>query len=78
MQGHYVLTQTAFFFEDVSNVGFGIAYVEVQDGIPIVLESTPDLSADRASIEKLVKLCNELELDPIHIKDVIYDFLSDN
>lgn len=36
-----------------------------------------DISIDKAKIEKLVSLCNELDLSPKHIYDVIEDFLVD-
>lgn len=35
----------------------------------------PDVSLDEASVRELVRLCNELELDPIHLDDVVEDFL---
>lgn len=35
-----------------------------------------DLSLDRSEVEKLVKLCNELELSPLHFRDVLEDFLA--
>ena len=36
-----------------------------------------DISTNKEKVEKLVFLCNELELSPIHIYDVIDDFLVD-
>lgn len=36
-----------------------------------------DISTDKEKVERLVALCNELELSPIHIYDVIDDFLVD-
>ena len=35
-----------------------------------------DLSLHREEIEKLVRLCNEQELSPIHFRDVLEDFLG--
>lgn len=37
-----------------------------------------DISTDKSSVERLVGLCNELELSPVHLYDVIDDFLVDN
>ncbi|MBQ7128906.1 MAG: hypothetical protein IJO19_02845 [Clostridia bacterium] len=37
-----------------------------------------DISTEKEKIEKLVSLCNELDLSPIHIYDVIEDFLVHN
>lgn len=48
---------------------YGISYKE------IVIE---DISTNKTNVEKLVRLCNELELSPIHLNDVVEDFLVDN
>ncbi len=34
------------------------------------------LSRDRYAVQRLCDLCNELELDEIHLDDVIEDFMS--
>lgn len=36
-----------------------------------------DLSLDREKVERLVKLCNELALSPLHFRDVLEDFLGE-
>lgn len=35
-----------------------------------------DVALRPEGLERLVKLCNELELSPIHLNDVIEDFLQ--
>ena len=35
-----------------------------------------DLSINKDRVSKLVYLCNDLQLDPIHIDDVVEDFLE--
>lgn len=35
-----------------------------------------DLCIDKERVEELVFLCNDLQIDPIHIDDVIADFLE--
>lgn len=35
-----------------------------------------DISVDRANIENLLRLCNTHELDPIHLYDVVTDFIG--
>lgn len=47
---------------------YGISY----EGIII-----EDISTNKEKIEKLIILSNELDLSPIHIYDVIDDFLVD-
>jgi len=34
-----------------------------------------DISTDRQAVEALVERCNELRPDPIHLKDIVEDFL---
>lgn len=36
-----------------------------------------DISCDREKLAKLVDLCNHLALDPIHLRDVVEDFLAE-
>ena len=35
----------------------------------------PDILPDKEKVEELVDLCNALELDPLHLEDVLLDFL---
>lgn len=36
-----------------------------------------DLSLDRKRVKHLVKLCNQGDLDPIHLPEIVEDFLSE-
>lgn len=38
--------------------------------------SIKDISSDCAAVTRLAKQCRRLQLDPIHLLDVIEDFLS--
>ncbi len=40
-----------------------------------VVKSIPDICFDRPKLEKLIKDCNELDVELIHIYDIIEDFL---
>ena len=60
----------------ITRIGFRIAAVEEYDGVTAVLESISDISADIEPIERLVKDCNNLQLEPIHLQDVVTDFLA--
>lgn len=35
-----------------------------------------NITCDKASLEELIGYCNSLKLSPLHINDVIEDFLS--
>ena len=57
--------------------GYGIvayAHMEEDTGLTVVA-SVSDVTSEREALEDLVRLCNELSLDPCHIYDVVEDFL---
>ena len=57
------------------HIGYGIALM-LNDGKNDVLSMAfPDMSLCFDDILSLVKLCNDLCLDPIHLPDVVEDFL---
>ena len=75
MECHYIVIDSIL--ENVSHPRrcYGIALVSVCEETPIVLETFFDVSSDRNQIQQLVALCNDLKLDPIHLPDVLDDFL---
>ena len=76
MEYKYIVVQSTYKNADSTRIGFGIAAVEEYDGVTTILESIPDLSSDIEPIERLVKVCNNLQLEPIHLQDVATDFLA--
>ena len=76
MEHKYIVVQSTYKNGDITRIGFGIAAVEEYDGVTTILESIPDLSSDINPIECLVEVCNDLQLDPIHLQDVVTDFLA--
>ncbi len=42
-----------------------------------IIASVTDITADKEKLEGLVELCNREGLSPIHLYDVIEDFLCD-
>ena len=70
MRFHYVLLESRL----ERRTCYGIAAVTMNDGIEIILQSFVDLSSDRRSVAKLVRLCNKLELSLCHLPDVVEDF----
>ena len=55
---------------------FGIALFAKRENCSVLIKAIPDLSTDQIAVEKLAYLCNELQLDPIHLDDVLDDFLT--
>ena len=45
-------------------------------GISCPYREIADITTDYHRLSHLVTLCNELELDPIHLDDIVEDFLS--
>jgi len=73
----YILIESSFRANGVSHTAYGIARADFSDGIPVILEAIPDLSADKDRVQQLVKLCTELQLSPMHLGDVVDDFLGE-
>ena len=76
MEHKYIVVQSTYKNGDITRIGFGIAAVEEYDGVTTILELISDLSSDIDLIERLVKVCNNLQLDPIYLQDVVSDFLA--
>ena len=65
----YTLIQGSYSIDGETHIGYGIAYTEDR------ALSVEDLTTNPTSAAKLVKLCNDLDLSPIHLMDVAEDFL---
>ena len=64
--------------DDVSRISYGIVvHTETEEGkTATILMSVRDITEDRSAIAELVSLCNRLELSPIHLLNVVDDFLN--
>lgn len=65
----YIVVQGVYLIDGESHTGYGIAYT----GNSTL--SFEDLTRNPTTIAELVRLCNELDLSPIHLRDVVEDFL---
>ena len=52
---------------------YGIEVYETQSSVPLL--SYADLFTDKRKAQELIDLCNRLELDPVHLTDVVEDAL---
>lgn len=68
----YKLTKGEYIVEGISHVGYGIT---LKSDVSQCAVSFSDITVDREEAARLVELCNKLQLSPIHLKDVIDDFL---
>lgn len=68
------------FFEDEYNLegkihmGYVTLITSITDNMVVV--KIEDITTSKYELCTLVQLCNDLSLDPIHIYDVVDDFLS--
>ena len=63
---------------DQAYISYGIAaYVDaVTSDVKRVIAHVPDVSPNCSTLEPLVQRCNTLGLSPIHLVDVVEDFLN--
>ncbi|MBE6631634.1 MAG: hypothetical protein E7623_02910 [Ruminococcaceae bacterium] len=73
----YILIESSFLSNGVRNTTYGIAYTDFSNGIPVILKAIPDLSTNKDRVQYLAVLCTELQLSPLHLRDVIDDFLAE-
>jgi len=77
MNNRYLMIRETYTDGGQTRTGYGIAVVSEYDGCTMVTESFMDLCPDMAPVKRLVKLCNELKLDAMHLSEVVDDFLAD-
>ena len=73
----YILIESTFTVNNRKHTTYGIALVVVYDESTVMIESIPDLSQDKERVLHLAELCTELHLSPIHLEDVVADFLAE-
>ena len=57
---------------------FGVQVLETQDGTEKAIAAVSDVSLDVEKITEFISLCNEHQLCPEHLLDVIEDCLNEN
>lgn len=70
--GEYLLTQDIYMIDTKKHLGYGILYRSPEETIAF-----EDLSLDFKKVSSLIAICNSLELSPLHLWDVVNDFLAD-
>ena len=70
LNGKYELIITTNVHEEIgSYIGYGIRYGE---------HTVTDISVDKTKIEFLIERMNSNELSPLHMMDIIEDFLAED
>lgn len=70
----YKITEELLYHDDIGNyTAHGISAISVQGSKRVEILHIPDVYLN---CNKLVQLCNQYQLDPIHLMDVIEDFME--
>lgn len=56
--------------------GYGIRALRQDSGNWKCVDEIVDISCEEKTVKRLAKWCTELELDPIHLYDVVEDMLA--
>ena len=70
----YSAIKDKYNLEGETHIGFGILITSTTDNK--VITKIEDVTTSKYELDSIVQLCNDLSLDPIHIYDVLEDFLS--
>ncbi len=75
----YGLVEERYVLNGYVRTAYGIAVLADADtdGTATVIASIHDITSDKQGLEALVHRCNDLDLSPIHLEDVVEDFLED-
>ena len=70
----YILCKETYKSKRSERIAYGIAaYAEDQQ---TCITKLHDITSDKDALSELIDLCNRLQLSPIHLQDVIEDFLT--
>ena len=70
----YILCRETYKSKRSERITYGIAaYAEDKQ---TCITKLHDITSDQNALAELVSLCNRLQLSPIHLHDVIEDFLT--
>lgn len=73
----YILIKSSYSVNGIESATYGIALTDISDGYAAIIESMPNLSQDKEQVCRLAELCTELHLSPLHLADVVEDFLAE-
>jgi len=74
----YGIIEETYLLGNDRRTSYGIAaYADATpEGSAVVIASVRDVSCEKQPLAELVRLCNELELSPIQLHEVVEDFLA--
>lgn len=69
--GSYFLIVGTYLLEAETHIGYGIGYRSRNQVVYF-----EDITTDLLAMTDLIFLCNKLKLSPIHLEDVVEDFIA--
>ncbi len=78
MTVRYGVVKEIYSLNGDTRVSYGIAVYanSDKDGTMCIIDSVCDITTDLESLRELTEKCNCLELSPIHLNNVVEDFLN--
>ena len=73
----YILIESSYIVNGIRYNTYGIAHADVSDGCAVILKAIPDLSPNKERVCRLAELCTKLCLSPMHLADIVDDFLAE-
>lgn len=74
----YGISEEIYILNNQKRISYGIVVYSNadQDGTATIVDSVRDVSSNKENITRLVNECNRLRLSPIHLRDVVEDFIG--
>ena len=74
----YGITKEIYSLGTESRVSYGVAaYADAEkDGTATIVASVHDITSDIRGLLKLISECNSLAVSPIHLENIIEDYLA--
>ena len=67
----YVLVESTYYLRGCPEIRYGIALVERNDPIDIIIQTICDVSTERWLVEKIVARCNKIQPNKDRFKELI-------
>ncbi len=71
-----VVVRNTYIDDNEVKFSYGIALVEDNEGVRIVLKTISDITSDFSKAKLLVERCNRLKVSECHLYDIADDFLE--
>lgn len=75
MSYQYLIICETYITPNFIQTGYGIAAAELHDDSFHIIYSISNIHSRLTHVKQLVDLCNRLELDPIHLSEVVDDLI---